>query len=49
MEVHHKEGVLNWDELYRAVYEFLLCDQEHLETLCKECHKKAEECEKQPQ
>ena len=38
VEVHHKEGICNWDELCNAVYRYLLCDPEHLETLCKECH-----------
>lgn len=39
VEVHHKEGILNWDEIYKAIRKNLLCDPEHLETLCKECHK----------
>jgi len=38
VEVHHKEGVLNWGELYAAIHEYLLCNEKHLETLCKECH-----------
>lgn len=42
VEVHHLEGVLNWDVLIDAVYEHLLCNPEKLETLCKECHKNAE-------
>jgi predicted HNH restriction endonuclease len=40
VEVHHKVGVMNWDALYRAVREYLLCNPEFLETLCPECHKK---------
>ena len=39
VEVHHKEGVLNWDELYGVIREYLLCNPEGLETLCKSCHK----------
>ena len=42
VEVHHKEGVTNWDELFFAIKEFLLCDPEDMETLCKDCHKKEE-------
>jgi len=42
VEVHHKEGVTNWDELFFAIKEFLLCDPEDMETLCKDCHKKGE-------
>lgn len=40
VEVHHKEGVLNWDKIIDAVYEDLLCNPERMETLCLECHKK---------
>ena len=43
IEVNHKEGVLNWEEVYRVIREFLLCDPEYLETLCKECHKQETE------
>lgn len=41
VEVHHKGGgIENWDEIYRVIQEFLLCDVEKLETLCKSCHDK---------
>ena len=39
VEVHHKAGVEKWQELFAAIREYLLCDVEHLETLCKKCHK----------
>ena len=39
VEVHHKKGVLNWHELYKAFRDFLL-NEEHMEPLCKGCHKK---------
>ena len=39
----NKEGILNWDEICRVIREFLLCDPEYLETLCKECHKQETE------
>jgi len=39
VEVHHKIGVLNWDEIYKVIRLYLLTDPNHLETLCKECHK----------
>ncbi len=39
VEVHHKKGVLNWDELIKAVRLYLLCSPEHLEVLCPTCHK----------
>ncbi|NIS52952.1 hypothetical protein GWN26_09070 [Candidatus Saccharibacteria bacterium] len=38
VEVHHKEGILNWENLINEVRKYLLCDPKHLETLCKECH-----------
>lgn len=38
VEVHHKEGVCNWDLLYQGVRAFLLCSPHFLETLCKDCH-----------
>lgn len=40
VEVHHKEGVCNWEEINYAIYKNLLCDVDKLQTLCKECHKK---------
>ena len=39
VECHHKDGVCNWDALFDAVREYLLCDPENMETLCSECHK----------
>ena len=39
VQVHHKEGVLNWDELIEAIRAYLLTDPENLETLCPDCHK----------
>lgn len=40
VEVHHTEGVLNWDTLLDYVFRHLLCDPKLLETLCKACHEK---------
>lgn len=40
VEVHHKEGISNWEEIYDAIYKNLLVDPEGLECLCKECHGK---------
>jgi predicted HNH restriction endonuclease len=39
VEVHHKEGVLNWDKIIEIIREQLLCEPEKLEVLCPECHK----------
>ena len=38
VEVHHKDGVLNWEEIFDVIYKFLLCPETELEVLCKECH-----------
>ena len=43
VEVHHREHVLNWDKLFEAVRQYLLCDPESLETLCVKCHEKEAE------
>ena len=46
VEVHHKEGITNWEEVIDCIYKSILCNPEHLETLCGECHKKMEEGKK---
>lgn len=38
VEVHHRHGIGNWEAAIDAVYENILCNPEHLETLCPECH-----------
>ena len=38
VECHHRDGIANWDALFEAVYRYLLCEPEKLETLCKSCH-----------
>lgn len=38
IEVHHKDGVGNWDAVIDLIRKELLCDIEHLETLCPSCH-----------
>jgi hypothetical protein len=40
LEVHHKNGVGNWDAVCNMIYEQLLCSPEKLEVLCPDCHKK---------
>ena len=39
IEVHHKEGILNWDEIIDSIRTNLLCDPDYLEVLCVDCHK----------
>ena len=38
MEVHHLDGIANWEAVIDAVYEHILCHPDKLETVCKECH-----------
>jgi len=40
VEVHHLQGIGNWDTVIDSIYENILCDPKNLVTLCKECHKK---------
>ena len=40
VEVHHKQGVNNWKEIFKVIRDNLLCEPEDMEVLCKECHKK---------
>jgi len=40
VEVHHKQNILNWQEMYDVIRQYLLCDPDHMKTLCKKCHTK---------
>jgi len=40
IEVHHKEGIGNWDKVIQTIREEILCEPEKLICLCPECHKK---------
>jgi 5-methylcytosine-specific restriction endonuclease McrA len=42
VEVHHKDGVMNWEIVFEFIRKYLLCDPEFLETLCEKCHDKKE-------
>lgn len=42
VECHHLDGVENWQEIYRVIRQYLLCDVSKLQTLCSSCHKKEE-------
>lgn len=43
LEVHHRDGVDNWQEVVDAIRAHLLVDPEGLEPLCKDCHDKRHE------
>ena len=43
VQVHHVDGVTNWQEIYRVIRDFLLCDPEDMTTLCEKCHDEKEE------
>lgn len=38
VEVHHLEGILNWNEIIDLILDQLLCDISKLKVLCPECH-----------
>lgn len=41
IEVHHKEGICNWDKIIDVIRQELLCSVDKLEALCPECHEQA--------
>ena len=43
VEVHHIEGIVNWNKLIDHVFKHLICHPDKLEVLCPECHKKEHE------
>lgn len=43
VEVHHEEGILNWQDLYDSIRKHLLCSPDKMKTLCKKCHSEIEE------
>lgn len=42
VQVHHRLGVLNWDQLLNEIYRYLLPTIDKLITLCPDCHDKQE-------
>jgi len=42
VEVHHRDGIANWDAVMDSVYQHILCHPDNLVTLCKPCHEKEE-------
>lgn len=40
VEVHHIEGVGNWEKIIKLIREELLCSPDKLKVLCTDCHKK---------
>lgn len=43
IEVHHKEGIGNWELVIDLIFAEILCSPTRLETLCPECHEKEHE------
>jgi 5-methylcytosine-specific restriction endonuclease McrA len=43
VQVHHKEGVGNWDKVIETIREEILCNPDKLQTLCKDCHRSIED------
>ena len=40
VQVHHLEGIGNWEKVIDLVFEEILCDPSKLRPLCRECHEK---------
>lgn len=40
IQVHHREGICNWEKVIDLVFSEILCDPARLEVLCKGCHDK---------
>jgi predicted HNH restriction endonuclease len=40
VEVHHLEGIGNWEKVIDLIFEELLCHPDKLQVLCKTCHDK---------
>ena len=40
VQVHHKHGIANWEQVIDLIYEGILCNPDNLTTLCEECHEK---------
>ena len=40
VEVHHLDGVTNWDKMFDVIRQELLVEPEGMTCLCKDCHKK---------
>jgi len=43
LEVHHLEGIGNWEKVIAVIREEILCDEEKLQVLCKACHVEIDE------
>lgn len=46
LDVHHSNGVGNWDRIFQVIREELLCDPKHLVPLCEKCHEELHEAKK---
>jgi len=38
VEVHHKHGIGNWEQVIDIIYREILCNPDNLETVCPDCH-----------
>lgn len=38
LEVHHNNGIGNWDVVLDAIYRHILCSPTDLTVVCKKCH-----------
>ena len=43
VEVHHKQGICNWESVIDVIFKEVLCSPDHLETKCPNCHQEEHE------
>lgn len=43
IEVHHNEGIVNWEHVIDEVFRHILCSPDDMTVICKECHKEVHE------
>jgi predicted HNH restriction endonuclease len=40
VEVHHQQGIANWEAVIDFIFSQILCDPSRLDVLCPACHEK---------
>lgn len=43
VEVHHREGIGNWETVINLIFEEILCSPVKMQCLCPECHQRIED------
>lgn len=43
VQVHHREGICNWEKVINLIFEEILCHPDKMEVLCLSCHQAVED------